>query len=376
MGFQTPQHPLKDLLPRVAKGEIQLPDFQRGYVWEENQVRELLVTIASGFPLGVVMTLQTGNDQVRFKPTPVAGADATAASVEPKLLLLDGQQRLTSLTQALWGGGVVQAHDKKKLVKRRFYIDIEQAVSQPDNLDVAVKVLPDDGKLKENFDRDIVLDVSTKEKQLEHGYFPLWLSYSDEGTNWLFEYGNMTVAKAFLNGVLSTIKSYAIPSIELDQDTSKEAVSTVFEKVNQGGTRLTVFELLTAKFAGDAAHYAAHGTDFRLKDDWTKTAAVIEQYPALQGVEQTEFLQGLMLLTSHAGSKATTARKEDILRLELSDYITWADQLRNALQWVGRVPRRGAHPRSSRRAVRQPARAAGHAAGAHGRRHRHPRGAP
>ena len=58
MGFQTPQHPLRELLPKLRKGEIQLPDFQRGYVWEVEQVRELLVSIARGHPMGVVMTLQ------------------------------------------------------------------------------------------------------------------------------------------------------------------------------------------------------------------------------------------------------------------------------------------------------------------------------
>ena len=62
-----------------------------------------------GHPLGVVMLLRTSNAQVRFKPKPLEGADQDV--VPPQWLLLDGQQRLTSLTQALTGEGVVHTKD-------------------------------------------------------------------------------------------------------------------------------------------------------------------------------------------------------------------------------------------------------------------------
>lgn len=87
--------------------------------------------------------------------------DAAVTTTNPDLLLLDGQQRLTSLTQALTGDGVVVCHENKKIVRRRFFVDINEAVGEEIDLDQAVKVLPEDGKLKENFDRDLTLDVST-----------------------------------------------------------------------------------------------------------------------------------------------------------------------------------------------------------------------
>lgn len=334
MGFQLPQHPLKDLLPRIADGDIQLPDFQRGYVWEDERIRSLLATIVKGHPLGVVMTLQTGNDQVRFKPKPLEGAAVAQGDVEPRLLVLDGQQRLTSLSQALWDDGVVNTVDaRKKIIQRRYYLDIRQAVSGAD-LDDAVISLPGDGVRRVNFDRDIEFDVSTREKELEEGYFPLSLTYTSEASSWLFDYPDREVAKAFLNDVLNPMQSYTIPSIELDKQTSKEAVATVFEKVNQGGIKLTVFELLTAKFAGDAAYFREHGTDFRLKEDWELTQKVIAAYPVLKGIEETEFLQAVTLLSSCSGRTATTARKEDVLDLELSDYTAWADRVREAMRWA------------------------------------------
>src|SRR3954451_14995610 len=96
MGFQTPLYELHDYLNWTRSGKIQLPDFQRGYKWDEERIRSLLVTVVQGHPLGVVMLLKTGSDQVRFKPKPIEGA-SDALDVDPQMLLLDGQQRLTSL---------------------------------------------------------------------------------------------------------------------------------------------------------------------------------------------------------------------------------------------------------------------------------------
>ncbi|WP_204017675.1 GmrSD restriction endonuclease domain-containing protein [Sphaerimonospora thailandensis] len=82
MGFQTPLYQLADYLVWTTSGKIQLPDFQRGYKWEDERIRQLLVTVLQHHPMGVVMLLKTGNDQIRFKPTssPTSGASITAST--------------------------------------------------------------------------------------------------------------------------------------------------------------------------------------------------------------------------------------------------------------------------------------------------------
>ncbi len=187
MGFQTPLYELSDYLKWTTNGRIQLPDFQRGYKWEDERIRQLLVTILRGHPLGVVMLLKTGNDQIRFKPRRVEGTsvpDGTSA----EFLLLDGQQRLTSLTQALTGDGVVDTMDSRgKRMSRKYYVDIYMALQGEDRIDEAVLSLPGDGIERTNFNRDIVLDVSTREKELEHGLFPVHLLFGGpETVTWLF----------------------------------------------------------------------------------------------------------------------------------------------------------------------------------------------
>ncbi|WP_165164702.1 DUF262 domain-containing protein [Corynebacterium qintianiae] len=343
MGFQTPMYTLEKYLERTTNGEIQLPDFQRGYKWDEERVRQLLITVLRGHPMGVVMLLETGNDQVRFKPRPVEGA-VVPQGVEPRYLLLDGQQRLTSLTQALTGDGVVNTKDTRgKLLDRRFFVDIEKAVNYPDEIEEAVVSIPADGVIRENFNRDIKLDVSTTEKQYENGYLPLSLLYSNKLLRWVMKYPNNDLAMKFHEKFVEPAKSYQIPAIELDKETEKAAVATVFEKVNIGGLPLNVFELLTAVFAGDGEYYASNGADFRLNDDWQETKEQWKDYPVLSRVENTDFLQAVTMLASlkrqNAGSEsgrkiAVTAKREDVLKLTLRDYLEWRDELREAFIWA------------------------------------------
>src|SRR5699024_10898393 len=172
-----------------VNGTIQLPDFQRGYKWDDERIRQLLVTILRGHPMGVVMLLDTDNDEVRFKPRPVEGVDIDQ-SVEPSHLLLDGQQRLTSLTQALTGDGVVETKDSRgKLMARKYFVNIERALAGEDCIDESVISVDADGKIKTNFNRDIVLDLSSEEAQRHHGYFPLNLLLKpSESQSWMMHY--------------------------------------------------------------------------------------------------------------------------------------------------------------------------------------------
>ena len=101
MGFTTPSYSLKDLFSRAERGELQLPDFQRSYLWDVDRVRTLVTSVLRGYPVGSFLALDTRNAEQRFKPRPLEGVNV--AGVEPGLLLLDGQQRLTSLFHAFKG---------------------------------------------------------------------------------------------------------------------------------------------------------------------------------------------------------------------------------------------------------------------------------
>ncbi|MGH3623833.1 MAG: DUF262 domain-containing protein [Sciscionella sp.] len=65
MPFESPDWPLGELLKDVRVGKVQLPDFQREWKWDEPRTIGLLATITRGYPIGVVMTLETGGDGTR-----------------------------------------------------------------------------------------------------------------------------------------------------------------------------------------------------------------------------------------------------------------------------------------------------------------------
>lgn len=341
MGFLTPMYELGEYVKWTRSGDIQLPDFQRGYKWEDERIRQLLVTVLRGHPMGAVMLLKTGNARVRFKPRALDGV-ALSTGTEAKYLLLDGQQRLTSLTQALSGPGVVSTKDDRgKLLERRYFVHMETALSDPGRVDEAVISIPGDGVRRTNFGKDVDLDLSTPEAQRTQGYFPLNLLYGDYMT-WVFDLDDHALGKAFHKRFIQPAATYDIPAIVLDEDTDKAAVATVFEKVNIGGLPLNVFELLTATFAGDAAYYAKTGQDFRLNDDWRETQASWASHPVLATVGNTDFLQAVTMLTTrkrHLASSADrapaiSAKREDVLKLELEDYLEWRMPLREAFVWA------------------------------------------
>ena len=148
------------------------------------------------------MLLKTGNDQVRFKPKPIEGVELETHA-DPQMLLLDGQQRLTSLTQALTGDGIVSTKDGRgKKLSRKYYVDISIALEGDDRIDDAVRSLPGDGVIRTNFGKDVLLDVSTPEKEREHGYFPVSLLFSSEAFAWLMELPDGQRAKAFNSTVI------------------------------------------------------------------------------------------------------------------------------------------------------------------------------
>ncbi|MCR6625821.1 MAG: DUF262 domain-containing protein [Pseudoxanthomonas sp.] len=295
--FDSTKLPLKDLLKDIVSGKIQLPDFQRGWVWDDEHVRSLLVSLGRSFPVGAVMLLETGGS-VRFQVRPVENVPLDGLLASEKLIL-DGQQRLTTLTQVLkLSGPVKTTTDKGKPVDRYYYIHIPTALAGSDRLDEAIIATDGSRQQRSDFGRKIDLDLSTRELECRQLYFPC--SEILEAMEWLqdlYQYNAVAVPLFFdfKRHVLDVFNEYQIPLIVLKKETSKEAVCLVFEKVNTGGVPLSVFELVTATYAADA---------YNLRDDWFGSAqrqvssrkARLAKEAILKGVENTDFLQAVTML--------------------------------------------------------------------------------
>ena len=352
--FKTNPVPLETLLRQCGDGKIQLPDFQRSWVWAEDRILSLIASISSAFPIGALMTLESKSGSTIFARRPIQGAPKPAMDMKPDELLLDGQQRMTSLYQSCVRREVVETiTPKNKMVKRWFYIDIQKALTPEGDRDEAIFSVPEDRRIKTNFDKDTLLDLSKTEHEFEKLMFPLNRVF--DWDEWQEAFGDYWIAKGeaakrdtfrkFKQDVLANFGSYQVPVITLAHDTSHEAVCLVFEKVNTGGKALDAFELLTAM-------YAARG--HRLRDYWlgadgkkglqTRLAefgrAADQPVGVLSKVASTDVLQAIALRHTKqvrtdkvaSGVKendlpAVRATRQSLLDLPLEAYLQYRDSV-------------------------------------------------
>jgi uncharacterized protein with ParB-like and HNH nuclease domain len=163
--FQTNPYDLYKLLDDCHQGSIQLPDFQRSWVWDEDRIKSLIVSISRAFPVGALMTLVSGGE-VNFKLRPIEGTPAVAKQTKPQSLLLDGQQRMTSLYQVTLRNKVVETITaKKKKVKRWFYIDIHKSLDSSADREDSIIGVPENRIVRTDFGRESVIDLSSAERE-------------------------------------------------------------------------------------------------------------------------------------------------------------------------------------------------------------------
>lgn len=348
----SPRH-LTELLGDARKGRLQLPDFQRSWVWDEERIRGLIASISRGFPVGAIMTLKTGGS-VAFKPRRLEGAPES--SEEASELLLDGQQRLTSLYQVMVRNEVVETTTpRRRRVKRWFYLDINKCLDPSFDRDEAVISIPENRIVASNFGRTVELDLSSREKEFENLMYPLnqildWSRwYGDFVQYWMkninqFPDQNKRILE-FYSAVIKSFEDYLIPVIALSASTSKEAVCVVFEKVNTGGKPLDAFELMTAMYAADGHELRKDwfGTDSSSgRHDRLRSALRIPSSPegVLSGVGSTDFMQSISLFHTRdvrqqaaaAGKTGkdlpkVSATRQSLLDLPLTAYLEYQDRV-------------------------------------------------
>jgi len=294
----TNPKPLKELLSEIHSLTTVLPDFQRSFVWDPYATQELIVSIANNYPAGSLL-------RVRDKKRVFAAREFEGAPVlegkKHTFLVLDGQQRLTSLYQAFYGVGEHCYYlDLKKLLNGN---DFEEAIF---NIRATTKYV----KVHEKFDiqaQELILPLSVLKNG--SGGFLQWLL---KATNPMpqEERTKMLDALTKINDQwIMNIDDYHFPVVTLSDETEPDALCTIFETLNRTGVKLSVFELLTARFWPH---------NINLRDLWEKARG---EYPIIDDFEVDPYyvLQAISL----ACRKAPSCKRSDVLNLAAKEINEW-----------------------------------------------------
>ena len=117
--YRDTGYTLMYLIEEIRHGKIALPDIQRPFVWSAAQVRDLFDSMYRGYPVGTLMFWETGAD---VGVRQVGGGENDGVA---RLLIVDGQQRLTSLFAVLTGSPVLTSRYQQKQMRIAFRPDDE-----------------------------------------------------------------------------------------------------------------------------------------------------------------------------------------------------------------------------------------------------------
>jgi hypothetical protein len=235
--FETNPKPLKHLLSLIHNGDLALPDFQRDFVWDPGAIEELIESIMRNYPAGSLLFLKHAGEG--FQVRQFEGAPELKSQMGTSFLVLDGQQRMTSLYQAFFGKG-----------EHRFYIKIKELI-ESDDIESAV--------IHESVKRATRFGYDQLEVQAEKLYCPLSVVMGEGFDAWIDavmdERKDGPEAKKDLRANLRQVNKdwiqpildYQFPVITLGDHTPLDAVCKMFETLNRRGVKLTVFELLMAR---------------------------------------------------------------------------------------------------------------------------------
>lgn len=273
---------VSELVNKVQRGELTLPEMQRRYVWPATRVRDLLDSLYRGYPSGTILVWETDEEM----PTRELAVKSTRTpTTSQKLLLLDGQQRITSLS-AILGGEPVHVRNRKRP------IDILFNLENPDGPPIDITEVDDNGfttdmedaEDEETAERDIQEELRKRtfvvaSRALQND--PVWVPVSD-----IFKKTDSQILKSI--GISSEderwdkyserlqkvrkIADYPYVMEVLEKSMSYEEVTEIFVRVNSLGIKLRGSDLalaqITSRWKGFMQLIEDFANEFKNDEDY------------------------------------------------------------------------------------------------------------
>jgi hypothetical protein len=293
---------LLDLLADIRRGVLALPDFQRDFVWRPVETKDLLHTVLNRWPAGSILLYEFSEGFLQPRPFVEA---PPLAQPGPGRLVLDGQQRLTALWQALVASGEFEF-----FLKLRPYLKNQ-------NLEDAIDYLPT---------KEFQKSLSTPEQQLADLVLPFtqaasgFARWRDRITDLLPDSAQRSQLRDELQEVddkiLAAIRNYQLPFMQLKKETPLPAICKIFEVTNKRGIKLTAFELMVAKVAPRRENLRSRWQD--VLDSWETVAEASAQEVVLPLLP--------LQVTSIRKPAGAGIRQSDVLALSADEVLAeWDD---------------------------------------------------
>lgn len=233
--IEAKQLKIDKVIKRVEEGEIKIPAFQRGYVWKQGQVVDLLDSIYKDYPIGSLLFWES-KEPLRSTRN-IAGIVIPERDPDyPVNYVLDGQQRLSTLYAVFRHGHENVEYEESSVgIPDHSIFDVYFNLNQESF--VHVTDLPDYLQKKQN--QLTVFNVEVTEAYIKLSYI-LDISKIVEATALLKDEHR----KAAMN-LYSKFINYEIPIVTV-KGRSKEEVGVIFERINNTGTSLTTVDLMIA----------------------------------------------------------------------------------------------------------------------------------
>lgn len=265
--MQQQNIPIGTLVDMYKRGELRLPEIQRHYVWRATRVRDLLDSLYRGYPSGSILVWET-DDPVPTRDFAIAQETTAFAG---RKLLLDGQQRLTSLTAVL-GGEQMQVRGRKRPIDILFNLDHPDGPPTDDTEVTSDQDSPVAADDEPGDDTDATEDADDGEQGLQEklsrrtfvvaskslASLPNWVSvsrvFSTVGDAQILKKAGITSFddprfQGYSDRLkkLRAIKDYTYVVHVLERGMSYEEVTEIFVRVNSLGAKLKSSDLALAQ---------------------------------------------------------------------------------------------------------------------------------
>lgn len=250
---------LMEIIRDVYNAKIVVPEFQRSFVWTRQDIEDFLTSILYGYFTGTFLMLETSTTEPMFPFRCVEGVEKVNPQASWKeyatvQLVLDGQQRITSLFYAFYEPDITLSKGKKPY---RFYLNFEEALKG--NLEEAVVGISgkDSSKRSQEYKKLCKECKAVRFSLLRDSHeFHEWL-YSNYSSVWLEKNRNK------IREIYENIDRFMVPVVSLSPQTSKGDIVNIFERINKTGVSLSIFDLAVAQL---------YRKDIKLRELWEEVS--------------------------------------------------------------------------------------------------------